>query len=824
MIKGEQQELFQPDANQTESYISGKVDAVFFESPETFYKVIQVKLNAQNISWTDNEIVVTGNFAELNENENYRFSGKLVEHPKYGKQFQAFNYQSETPTSKEGLITYLSGKSFSGIGQKTAAKIVNHLGINAIPQILKDAGCLRGLGLSQKQQQMLLETLQANNGTQQIIVELNSFGFGSQLATTIFNKYHEKTLAVIHEDPYRLVREIPGIGFKRADQIAEKLGFAADSPLRIKAGLFQGIFDICHEQGNTFTNTKQLLQQTLFLLTDSRRVQLEPQLLAQQLVALADEGKIVGEQHRIYLRKYYEAEWRIAQSLKNLQAESVELPADFESQWPVLLKAAETQLGINYGQDQIAAIKGAIAAPVYLLTGGPGTGKTTIINGIVAIYAALHELSLDPNTYRDETFPIILAAPTGRAAKKMNETTGLPAGTIHRLLGLNGNNDDEERAEQRQLEGKLLIVDEMSMVDTELLDLLLAAIPHKMQVILVGDKDQLPSVGPGRTFADLLESKCLAQSQLQTIYRQGDESTIITLAHAVKNGQLPADLQLNRSDRSFIACKASQIEEVVKQVVLKAHARGFKTKDIQILAPMYRGVAGIDKLNVMLQNILNPLKPEQKQLEFGKQVFRIGDKVLHLVNSPEDNVFNGDLGQVVGITTAKENKDHQESLTVDFDNNEVEFKRKDWYKLKLAYCMSIHKAQGSEFKLVILPLVHQYMRMLNRNLLYTAITRAKDFLILLGELPAYQASVAQIAVDRETTLLARIREVFDQAGVSEPPHHQTVPEDKQVKLATTKAQPAEKQEQQPRLTLELITTGQIDPLIGMGNIRPADFM
>ncbi|KRL04651.1 ATP-dependent RecD-like DNA helicase [Liquorilactobacillus oeni] len=819
MTGNEQQDLLLK--KQEESFVSGKVDAIFFESPETFYKVIQIKISKQNISWSEEEIVVTGNFAELNENENYRFAGRMIEHPRYGKQFQAFNYQSETPTSKEGLITYLSGESFSGIGQKTAEKIVARLGLNAIEKILKDENCLAGMALSKKQQQTLLEKLHKNNGTQQIIVELNSFGFGSQLASTIFNKYHEKTLSVIHEDPYQLAREIPGIGFKRADQIAEKLGFAADASLRIKAALFQGIYDICQDQGNTYTNTKQLLQQTMLLLTESRRVQLAPQVLAQELVKLADEGKIVGENHRIYLRKYYEAEWRIAQRLENLQADSVELPKNFEKNFNGLLKQVEAQLQISYGKDQITAIKTALCSPVYLLTGGPGTGKTTIINGIVALYAAVHDFSLDFNSYRDETFPIILAAPTGRAAKKMNETTGLPAGTIHRLLGLNGSDEEEEPTESRQLEGKLLIVDEMSMVDTELLELLLEAVPSKMQVILVGDKDQLPSVGPGRTFADLLESNCLPKSQLQTIYRQGRESSIITLAHAVKKGYLPEDLQFNLPDRSFIPCNVSQVEEVIRQVVLKAHARGFSTKDIQVLAPMYRGPAGIDRLNIMMQEILNPKRESQKQLDFGKQSFRIGDKVLHLVNSPEDNVFNGDLGQVVGIAAAKENKERQETLIVDFDGNEVEFKRKDWYKLKLAYCMSIHKSQGSEFKLVILPMVRQYMRMLNRNLLYTAVTRAKDFLILLGEVPAYQTSVVQIAVDRKTTLLERVREVFKQTKQRAEESLESNPVLSKKDDQGSVLKPVV---QQRVLTMKLISGGQIDPLIGMANIKPIDFM
>lgn len=829
-------------------YVVGTVSAVFFASNDSFYKVMLVKVSETSLDWHEDEIVVTGNFSDIKDDVTYRFTGKRVEHPKYGVQFQAENYQNETPTSRSGVIAYLSGDDFPGLGKKTATKIVDALGTEAIEKILNDHSVLDGLGLSDKIAGTLISQLQTNNGMEQIIIGLNGYGFGSTLAAAIYNRYEAKTLDVIHDNPYQLAEDITGVSFKRADQIATQLGYAADRPERIRAGILQTLRDLSVANGDTYTTAKPLLNATLALLENSRNVRLNPQQIADQLLELAKQQKVVGDEQRIYLKPLYDAEWQIAEHLNRLlQADQDPAEKFNDEAIRKQLRIVEKQTDIDYDESQTTALIAAIRAKVLLLTGGPGTGKTTIIRGLVQLYARMHELSLDINEYKEKPFPILLAAPTGRAAKRMSETTNLPASTIHRLLGLTGREDDLDAATTKDLEGGLLIVDEVSMVDVSLMKVLLRAVPVGMQVILVGDKDQLPSVGPGQVFHDLLASKQLTKIQLDTIYRQGDGSSIIPLAHAIKNGQLPDDFTKNQKDRSFIACRANQVADVIDQVVGKAHAKGFTSADIQVLAPMYRGTAGIDRLNEMLQGILNPKTSDHaKEVDFRNQQFRIGDKVLHLVNSPENNVFNGDIGTITGIDLAKapHSKVKSDQLTIAFEQTEVTYTRNDWNRLTLAYCMSIHKSQGSEFKMVILPMVSQYSRMLQRNLLYTAVTRAADMLILLGEPQAFRACVENLSVNRHTTLTRRIQAVLapDEPVTAEPEATPTQPASSETSqegvpqaesaVATPDAQPAATTEPASsaptptdyRLTPQLALAGGIDPMIGMQGVTPQQFM
>lgn len=802
------------------SFFIGQVQSEIFTSPDSFFKVLIVSVEGANFDWHEPEITVTGSFGDLSDDQTYRFEGKIVEHPRYGQQFQATSYHVNRPTSKDGLIDFLSGKQFTGIGKKTAEKIVDKLGTDAINKIIADPHVLDELKLRKTIKDSLVDNLRANQGMDQIIIGLNDLGFGANLSSAIFDKYGEETLHIINENPYQLAAEIDGISFNRADQVAKNLGIATDDSRRIDAAIIQTLDDLTMETGDTFTTTKPLLQQTIQLLAQGSGGRVSTDLIANQIVELEKNQEISYADEKIYPTSLYNAEWQIADHLHRLlTVDREKVPATTIEK--TVTKVAD-QSGITYDQVQKEAIKTALNSKVMLLTGGPGTGKTTIIKGIVASYAKIHDLSLDVNEYKEKSFPVLLAAPTGRAAKRMSEATDLPASTIHRLLGLNGREMPTDM-NARDLEGSLLIIDEMSMVDTLLFKTLIQAVPTSMHVVLVGDKDQLPSVGPGQVFHDLLDFAELPKVELTNIHRQAADSTIIPLAHAIKEGKLPPDLTNKMPDRSFISCHANQVPSVVQQIIDLSKKRDYSANDIQILAPMYRGQAGIDRLNELAQQAYNPPANGKQEVDFRGLTFRVGDKVLQLVNVPEKNIFNGDIGKITAIESGRTVGKKNESITVDFDGNEVSYSRMEWNQLRLAYCISIHKAQGSQFKMVLLPIVQQFSRMLQRNLLYTAITRAAEKLVLIGEPYAVVTSVKNEAVNRKTSLVDRLDKVWSRYGeLKSKLDHQT---DSLVKELAS-PQPVQKENeqlinndaQQYILTADLINSETIDPLIGMENI------
>ena len=802
------------------SFFIGQVQSEIFTSPDSFFKVLIVSVEEANFDWHEPEITVTGSFGDLSDDQTYRFEGKIVEHPRYGQQFQATSYHVNRPTSKDGLVDFLSGKQFTGIGKKTAEKIVDKLGTDAINKIIADPHVLDELKLRKAVKDSLVDNLRANQGMDEIIIGLNDLGFGANLSSAIFDKYGEETLHIINENPYQLVAEIDGISFNRADQVAQKLGIATDDSRRIDAAIIQTLDDLTMETGDTFTTTKPLLQQTIQLLAQGSGGRVSTDLIANQIVELEKNQAISYADEKIYPTALYNAEWQIADHLHRLlTVDQEKVPATTIEK--TVTKVAE-QSGITYDQVQKEAIKTALNSKVMLLTGGPGTGKTTIIKGIVASYAKIHDLSLDVNEYKEKSFPVLLAAPTGRAAKRMSEATDLPASTIHRLLGLNGQEMPTDM-NARDLEGSLLIIDEMSMVDTLLFKTLIQAIPTSMHVVLVGDKDQLPSVGPGQVFHDLLDFAELPKVELTNIHRQAADSTIIPLAHAIKEGKLPSDLTNKMPDRSFISCHANQVPSVVQQIIDLSKKRAYSANDIQILAPMYRGQAGIDRLNELAQQAYNPPANGKQEVDFRGLTFRVGDKVLQLVNVPEKNIFNGDIGQITAIESGKTVGKKNESITVDFDGNEVSYSRMEWNQLRLAYCISIHKAQGSQFKMVLLPIVQQFSRMLQRNLLYTAITRAAEKLVLIGEPYAVVTSVKNEAVNRKTSLVDRLDKVWSRHGeLKSKLDHQTDSLTKELSSPQTAQRQPEQlinnDAQQYILTAALINSEAIDPLIGMENI------
>ncbi|KRN88938.1 ATP-dependent RecD-like DNA helicase [Ligilactobacillus ceti] len=797
----------------------GEVKNIFFAATDSFYKVIQVKIHECDFNWKDEYIIVVGDLGDIQIESMYRFKGELVTHPKYNQQFKVFNYTRELPSTATGLVTYLSSDNFPGIGKKSAEKIVDRLGPDAISLILKNEYSAKELGLSKKQYTTLLQVLNDDQSNEQIIISLNNLGLTSKMAAKIYAEYEEKTLDIIHEDPYRLALEIKGFGFVRADQLAQSLGFAFDSKMRLRAGIMQVMLELTNETGNTYQDLKEVLEQSLVLLENGSTEAIDPNAVADQMIQLVQDELLFAEEKKVYLRKYYYREIAIARDLRKLFDQGPHNQFD-EKELEAEINSLQDYFSVTYGEDQIEAIKMALTSSVSLITGGPGTGKTTIINGIVNAYANLKKIPIDPQKYDDEEYPILLAAPTGRAAKRMSETTGLPASTLHRLLKLNGY-DNQAFDDGEFISGKLLIVDEASMIDTDLMYLLIKNLPAEIQVVFVGDRNQLPSVGPGQVFSDLLMSKVLPQKELNQIYRQSEDSTIVKLAHDIKNGVIASDLQNKYADRSFIPCHAEQIPTLMTKIIKIALQKEAPIDDIQVLAPMYRGLAGINYLNETVQKLVNPYQAK-KHVEINNQNFSIGDRVLNLVNTPEKGIFNGDIGKVVGLEMSAKDPDTVVNIIVQFDELEVEFTLKEMRNLTLAYCMTIHKAQGSEFPIVILPMVSQYSRMFARNLLYTAITRAKEKLILLGEPAAYQKCVETLSLNRQTSLQERIEVFFEDLikgessknSVAESQSNKT--DEKQVALISD--------QQDKRLTVELIQQGKIDPLIGMDNLKPFDFM
>lgn len=753
------------------SFIKGSYISTIFHNEANLYSVVRVRVEETNEAYDEQEVVVTGYFPKMNEHDTYIFYGKFRDHPKFGRQYVVAHFRKQFPNTKDGIIHYLSSDLFKGIGKKTAKAIVEALGENAISKILADPSVLDDVPkLSKQRAKELYDALRAHEGLEQTMIALSQFGFGPQLSMKIYQVYQDEALSVIQQNPYQLVEDVEGIGFGRADELGYRLGISGNHPARIRAACLFVIEQNCLQEGHVYVTERQLIGNVKQLLEAKRNETISEEAIGQMLLMLAEEGKLINEDEKFYIPSLYFAEKGIVTNVKRLLQQTEAVMAFPESEFLLALGRLEERLSVQYAPSQKEAIRQALSSPLFILTGGPGTGKTTVIKGIVEIFADLHGFSLDPKDYtKEDPFPILLAAPTGRAAKRMSEATGLPAVTIHRLLGWNGA-EGFTHDEDEPISGKLLIVDEMSMVDTWLANQLFKSIPDGMQVILVGDEDQLPSVGPGQVLKDLLQAGVIPTIRLTEVYRQAEGSSIIELAHQMKNGVIPPDLTTPKADRSFIRCQTSQVAEVVRQIADNARKKGFSVKDIQVLAPMYRGPAGIDRLNQVLQDLFNPKSEKKRELSVGDVVYRVGDKVLQLVNQPDDNVFNGDIGEIVAIFYAKENTEKQDLVVVSFDGIEVTYSRQDLSQITHAYCCSIHKSQGSEFPIVILPVVKSYYRMLKRNLLYTAVTRSKQFLILCGEEEAFKLGVARSDDgSRQTTLMEKLRKSLVPAVEGELP-------------------------------------------------------
>ncbi|MGF3141307.1 SF1B family DNA helicase RecD2 [Facklamia sp. P13064] len=803
-----------------EELIVGSVESTIFENDQNFYKVLRISVDLDQTSLlVDEELVITGQFTTIHYDTPYQFFGKLVHHPRFGQQFSVTRYQQLMPTSRRGLIDYLSSNRFKGVGPKTATKIVESLGETAIDQILDDPNALDKVsGLTAKVANQLRASLLKFQGTERIFMQLSEWGFGPNLADRIYKKFQSNTLEQIKENPYQLVIEIEGIGFTKADKLAEQLGIQPDAAERIASAITMAVAQISTDQGDTYVPIPDSLRTARDLLEKSRPFLIEDDLLTKglDLAIIQDQLLVLGEDlviPSIFYAEYGSSkkihDYLMAEQVKRFEAEEIDQA----------IEDVMALIKIDYDQEQQQALKLAIQSPLSIITGGPGTGKTTLVQGLIYLHAILHGYDLADLNEDNFDSPIRLAAPTGRAAKRMQETSHLPASTIHRLIGYNRESTLRD-FEPMIIDGSLLIIDEMSMVDVWLMNWLLQAIPYEMQVVFVGDKDQLPSVGPGKVFSDMIDSGLIPTVSLSKIYRQSDDSSIVHLAHHIRQGYLPEDFLAKHNDRSFIPCSAQQVSDVVGQIVAAAIKKGFNSQTLQVLASMYKGPGGINQINDLMQEMLNPASSKKREIKHFDQVYRIGDKVLQLVNNTEEGVYNGDIGKITAILTAKESSNNVEEVIVDFDDNEIHYRKNELDQLTLAYCCSIHKAQGSEYDLVILPLVDRYSRMLRRDIIYTAVTRAVKSLVMVGNPQSFNKAVSQVQIERKTKLAEYL-----QLNLTEQAKKRELTKSKKQEDDTASVtQVAESKMSKASFVLNDQTIWQVDPMIGMEGLKPEDFV
>jgi len=745
---------YSQEQSHTRGFVQGEIMFTIYENSAEHFSIAKIRIHETNEAYEEKEIVGKGHFINLQKGVVYQFYGQLVHHSKFGLQYDISAYQTFVPETTEAVIDYLSSDIFYGVGKRTAQSIVDKLGENAITRILDNPDVLQDIpNVNKKTRKQLVDTLQENQGFEQVAVELTRFGVGLKMAQILYQTYREETLTYLYRNPYQFIYDIEGFGFLTADKIAEINGMDKQNEHRLRASciyaLQQSVLD-----GHVYLPLEECIERMhAILLLDS----VTNEMLLEHITNLTDAKQVIRQDDFLYLDSLYYAEDNFSAHVERILSKEIETQAT-DAELMKWIGEIEEEEVLSYGEEQFQAIKKAIHSKLMLLTGGPGTGKTTVIKGILKVYGEMHDVSLDRHDYdKQADFPFILTAPTGRAAKRLQESTGLKAMTIHRLLGWDGQKHFEKN-EHEQLSGDYIIIDEFSMVDIWLANQLFKAVPDHMQILMVGDDDQLPSVGPGQVLADLFSSKLIPNIILTEVYRQKEGSKIIQLAHLIKQDKLELDHLKKDEDFSFIPCQTNQVVEVVSTIVQKALTKGIAMQDIQILAPMYRTNAGINTINQHIQQIVNPPNKNKRERRINEAVYRVGDRVIQLVNQPEDGVYNGDIGEIVQIFRAKENEEKQEQIVVSFDDNEVVFTRTNYLNFMHAYCISIHKSQGSEFPIVIMPVVRAYRRMLRKNLLYTAITRSKQSLILCGEMDAFMKGIQTYDSDtRYTTLKERLQ-------------------------------------------------------------------
>lgn len=682
----------------------------------------------------DKTITFTGYFHELNDMDTYLFFGQMVEHPKYGMQFSVTSYERCKPEEKDAIVEFLTSGLFKGIGEKKAKAIVDVLGKDTLQIILENPDNLILIpGITKTNIDTLHNKLKEYESSYETVLYLSNLGFSTKDSMLIYNYYKDRVKEVIEEDIYQLEYSIYELNFKKIDRIALKNGMAKDSFVRVRAAILYIMEEVSNTYGHSYFYYDEIFQYLPRVLL----ISISDEVYKKAMESLIVDLMIVNKEDRYYLKDMWEAETLIVKRFRLLAHKEDEDFKNLEDK----LTEMESVFGISYNEEQRRAILDSIRKNFLIITGGPGTGKTTIMKGIIELYKEVHKLSYEKLAER-----VQLLAPTGRAAKRMSDATLMPASTIHRFLKWQKETNKFQVNEYHKSKAEVVILDESSMVDTLLMASLLRGISANCKVIMVGDSYQLPSVGPGQVLHDLISSSKLPVVELKELYRQGMDSNILTFAYDVRKGEVVDDVFNKEEDLTFIECSDDDVISNLMDV--SSTFKDLSYKNFQILAPMYKTKCGIDMINQRLQVIFNPKDKSKKELVVGDVIFREGDKVIELTNMPDENIYNGDIGIISQIVTQPAKK-----ITIDFDGNEVTFTAANFNKFRLAYAISIHKAQGSEFDVVVMPIVQGYRKMLYRKLVYTGITRSKKMLYLIGDKNALRQAVNNTSSDiRRTTI------------------------------------------------------------------------
>ena len=725
------------------SYVKGTFIKEIYSNPDNGYIVGVLKIKETDLDINKSNIYFTGSFYNLRLKSNYTFEGEYTNNPKYGNQFQVYSYELLLPTKEEELIEFLSSDLFP-IGEKTAEKIVNQFKENTLDIILNDRDKLKCIPhLPQARIDKIYKVLKNYQYSSKIVMELTSLGFSNKSALSIVHKYDTKAMDKISDNIYSLIEDMD-FNFLDIDSIALNSGIDKEDDRRIQALIIYIIKEVTFETGNTYISYEEIMHSIRKNIPS-----IDDEVLEYNIFKLNERNKLKIVQDKHYLKEFYEAEKYIADKLCFLNdIERVE-PKDLDKK----IEALEKRNGIVYDKVQRSAITKAIINNVTIITGGPGTGKTTIIKAIVALLK---------DVYKARDGDIALLAPTGRAAKKMFESTNIRAFTVHRYLGWDKEANKFTVNEYNPNKEKYIIIDEVSMLDTILMSSLLKGIKRDVKLILVGDYYQLPSVGQGQILKDLIDTDLIDVVKLNCLYRQNENSYIPILASEIKDKDLSESFTTKKDDYSFIMSDNVEAIPKIMYIVKNAISKGYTDKDIQILAPMYKSINGIDILNKHLQQIFNPPSHKKNELVFSEITYRVGDKVLQLVNDTENNVYNGDLGYITDIIDSKKSSSKKNEIIVDYDGNYVTYTPDKFINIRHGYAISIHKAQGSEFPLVIMPIVNNFNRMLYNKLIYTGVTRAKKSLVLVGDPKCFINGIKNDIVDyRKTTLKDFILEKYN---------------------------------------------------------------